>query len=106
MAEALGNPAFDPHGDPIPDAERAVASELLPPLSDAMSGGRVEVRRVDTSEPDRLRYLGGIGLVPGAVLTIAGKAVPAPERRHRRASPRPRHDLAQVLLCARPPAQT
>ncbi|HEX9166444.1 MAG TPA: metal-dependent transcriptional regulator [Gemmatimonadales bacterium] len=103
MAEALGNPAFDPHGDPIPDADGQVTELLYTPLSEMLSGERVEVRRVDTSEPDRLRYLGGIGLVPGAVLTIAGKepfhgplSVDIDGRRHVLG-----HDLARVLLCAR-----
>jgi DtxR family Mn-dependent transcriptional regulator len=66
-------------------------------------GDRVEVRRVDTSEPDRLRYLGGIGLVPGAVVTVAGKepfdgplSVEVEGRRHVLG-----HELARVLLCAR-----
>lgn len=103
MAAALGHPAFDPHGDPIPDADGQVAELIYTPLSEMTLGDRVEVRRVDTSEPDRLRYLGGIGLVPGAVVTVAGKepfdgplSVEVEGRRHVLG-----HELARVLLCAR-----
>lgn len=103
MAEALGNPAFDPHGDPIPDADGQVAELIYTPLAEMAPGDRVEVRRVDTSEPDRLRYLGGIGLVPGAVLSVVGK-----EPFHGPLSIDLQgqrlvlgHDLARVLLCTR-----
>ena len=103
MADALGHPAFDPHGDPIPDADGQVAELIYTPLSELASGDRAEVKRVATSEPDRLRYLGGIGLVPGAVLTVAGKesfngplSIDLDGRRYVLG-----HDLARVLLCAR-----
>jgi DtxR family Mn-dependent transcriptional regulator len=107
MADALGNPAFDPHGDPIPDADGRVTELLYTPLSDLGVGERGEIRRVDTSEPDRLRFLGGLGLVPGAAFFVAGKepfngplSVELDGRRHVLG-----HDVARVLLCARHPRQ-
>jgi len=46
MAGALGNPGFDPHGDPIPDADGIVAEPDCTPLSEIDAGETVEIRRV------------------------------------------------------------
>ncbi len=73
MAIALGNPQYDPHGDPIPDAQGRVEELLCTPLSEIPEGETVEVRRVDTSQADRLRYLGASGLVPGTSLTVVSR---------------------------------
>lgn len=70
MAAALGNPRFDPHGDPIPDSEGAMDELVYTPLAEVPAGELVEVRRVDTSQADRLRYLENSGLVPGTKLVV------------------------------------
>ena len=70
MAAALGYPTVDPHGDPIPDADGAVARPKLTPLADVLAGDNVEIRRVDTSDAERLRYLAGAGLVLGARVRV------------------------------------
>src|SRR5215211_8290879 len=49
MAAALGNPAVDPHGDPIPDADGAIHEVACTPLSDIRVGETVEIRRVAES---------------------------------------------------------
>jgi DtxR family Mn-dependent transcriptional regulator len=36
-------------------------------------GETVEIRRVDESEPERLRYLAMLGLVPGVVVTLCDR---------------------------------
>lgn len=74
MAEALGHPEVDPHGDPIPDARGKVAHPALSPLSDVAAGRIVEVRRVDTNDAERLRYLAAAGLIPGAAVTVVERA--------------------------------
>lgn len=74
MAAALGHPEVDPHGDPIPDAKGRVARPDLVPLAEVGAGVIVEVRRVDTSDADRLRYLATAGLVPGATVHVAERA--------------------------------
>ena len=66
MAKALGDPHFDPHGDPIPDADGRIPEEVHTPLSDIPVGVTVEVRRADTSNTDHLRYIASFGLTPGA----------------------------------------
>lgn len=73
MAEALGNPTEDPHGDPIPDAEGALPQTTLTPLSEVPVGRTVEIRRVDTSDAERLRYLAGVGLIPGTNVQVVDR---------------------------------
>lgn len=74
MAAALGHPDVDPHGDPIPDAKGSVAHPALMPLADVQAGQQQVVRRVDTSDPERLRYLAAAGLVPGAAVLVRERA--------------------------------
>jgi DtxR family transcriptional regulator, Mn-dependent transcriptional regulator len=70
MAAALGHPAVDPHGDPIPAADGSIHELATTPLTDVSAGTTVEIRRVDERDPERLRYLAARGLVPGVVLTL------------------------------------
>ena len=71
MALALGNPRFDPHGDPIPGSDGTVDELIYPALADIPVGDTVEIRRVDTSQGDRLRYLEHRGLIPGSRVSVA-----------------------------------
>ena len=70
MAVALGHPVVDPHGDPIPDADGSIHELACTPLADVPVGETAEIRRVDEREPERLRYLAALGLVPGVVVTL------------------------------------
>jgi DtxR family Mn-dependent transcriptional regulator len=70
MAAALGHPDVDPHGDPIPAADGSIHELAYTPLAEIAVGETVEVRRVDEREPERLRYLATLGLMPGAVVTL------------------------------------
>jgi DtxR family Mn-dependent transcriptional regulator len=70
MAAVLGHPTTDPHGDPIPTADGAIEETASIPLSEVDPGVTVELRRVDESQPERLRYIASIGLVPGAVVRV------------------------------------
>ncbi len=70
LAAALGYPEVDPHGDPIPDADGAIAHPALTSLAELSVGTIAEVRRVDTSDAERLRYLASAGLVPGTRLRV------------------------------------
>lgn len=73
MAAALGNPRVDPHGEPIPTADGNVDELVYTPLTEIPVGEAAELRRVGTSEPERLRYLASIGLVPGTGFTVVGR---------------------------------
>ncbi|MFM9105958.1 MAG: metal-dependent transcriptional regulator [Chloroflexota bacterium] len=67
---ALGYPTHDPHGDPIPRADGSV--ETVPPLrlSDLAAGERAMVARVSDRDVARLRFLGELGLRPGAEVAV------------------------------------
>lgn len=62
--QALGHPQIDPHGDPIPTAEGEIRelSELR--LADLEVGDAAVIERVCDRDPEKLRYLGGLGLYP------------------------------------------
>jgi DtxR family Mn-dependent transcriptional regulator len=66
MAAALGHPRVDPHGDPIPDRKGRLDEVTYTPLPNLALGEDAELRRVDISDADRLRYVAQAGLVPGA----------------------------------------
>jgi DtxR family Mn-dependent transcriptional regulator len=76
IAEAMGHPTHDPHGDPIPDADLN-----LPPAFEvfnliAMKGGdRATLTRVGTQDRESLHTLGQLGLVPGAEIGVLGTEV-------------------------------
>ena len=69
LAEFLGHPGQDPHGDPIPAADGTMQPDDSFPLSEATPGQRVRVSKVG-DEPSTLDYLGEHGLVPGRLLDI------------------------------------
>lgn len=71
IAAALNYPEFDPHGDPIPSKEGQVASMNYKRLADLAPGARAIVSRIpDDADSELLRYLGNLGLVPGAKLVV------------------------------------
>src|SRR5215210_7629117 len=73
MAAALGHPTVDPHGDPIPAADGSIHELACTALRDVMVGSSVEIRRVDEGDPERLRYLAALGLVPGVRVTLVDR---------------------------------
>jgi DtxR family Mn-dependent transcriptional regulator len=70
MAGALGHPRVDPHGDPIPEADGSILELAYTPLPEVPVGSFVAIRRVDTGDADRLRYLAALGLKPGTHATV------------------------------------
>lgn len=70
MDSALGFPTVDPHGDPIPSREGEIAPVSGTLLLDLEPGDGGTVMRVSDRDPDQLRYLGGLGLYPGVVVTV------------------------------------
>lgn len=73
MAAALGDPEFDPHGDPIPAADGSMAEHAFTPLAELPVGTDAVIRRVATGDPARLRYVADLGLQPGAQVHIAAR---------------------------------
>jgi DtxR family Mn-dependent transcriptional regulator len=74
IAALLGNPTTDPHGDPIPNKDGALAAQSLLALADALPGQTVRVTRVRDEEPALLRYLAELGLAPQVSVVILVKA--------------------------------
>jgi DtxR family Mn-dependent transcriptional regulator len=66
IARVLGDPTHDPHGDPIPGPDGRLAPAGHPPLAELPVGRAGVVRRVPDADPAFLRYLGELGLLPGA----------------------------------------
>jgi DtxR family Mn-dependent transcriptional regulator len=64
----LGFPVTDPHGDPIPRAGADMAPG--PTLLQTPAGAEGTVSRVSDRDPEQLRYLGALGIVPGARVTV------------------------------------
>ncbi len=74
IAELLNNPTHDPHGDPIPSKDGVMPEIANEPLTEAEIGEQVMLGRVANQDPELLRYLEEIGLIPGIVLEVVKKA--------------------------------
>jgi DtxR family Mn-dependent transcriptional regulator len=70
LAEFLGHPGHDPHGDPIPAADGTLAAEESFPVDEAAVGDRVRISRVKHDDAAVLTFLGQRGLVPGRVVEV------------------------------------
>jgi DtxR family transcriptional regulator, Mn-dependent transcriptional regulator len=70
----LGFPTHDPHGDPIPDRELRVAAAGDASLLDVAPGGHASVSRVPDGNPELLRYLAELGLLPGSEVEVVSQA--------------------------------
>ncbi|MFA9270209.1 MAG: metal-dependent transcriptional regulator [Baekduiaceae bacterium] len=73
IAQKLGHPLTDPHGDPIPSADLAVAETPTTRLQELEVGQRARFVRVSDSDPAMLRYLADRGIDLGADLEIVDK---------------------------------
>jgi DtxR family Mn-dependent transcriptional regulator len=104
MAWVLGHPLEDPHGDPIPGPDGSLAEVVYTPLAELEVGESAEIRRVNTSQADRLRYMSAAGLTPGTRVTVVGRE---PFRGPIRVRLGKReqvvgHDMAMMVLCTGP----
>jgi DtxR family Mn-dependent transcriptional regulator len=70
LAEFLGHPEHDPHGDPIPAKDGTLEPDDSFPLATAATGQRVRIYRVGDEEPAKLAYLEEHGLMPGSLLEV------------------------------------
>lgn len=74
MAEALGNPITDPHGDPIPDRAGNFLKLDAFPLTQLTDEQPAIITRVIGQEPDLLRYLSEQGLTLSTRIQVISKA--------------------------------
>ena len=75
IAERLGHPRFDPHGDAIPDASGHVTREPFVLLAEADAGHRGRVLRVDDKDPELLRAIESAGVQVGQTLDVTADGV-------------------------------
>ena len=73
IAAKLGNPTLDPHGDPIPTRELAIADVESRSLYALEPGERGTLIRVSDSDPEMLRFLEARGIAPGASFELIDK---------------------------------
>ena len=71
---ALGHPTHDPHGDPIPTAELELVADDSRWLTDVADGTEAVVSRVPDGDPELLRYLASLGIVPDQPIVLVGRA--------------------------------
>ncbi|MDQ3912195.1 MAG: metal-dependent transcriptional regulator [Actinomycetota bacterium] len=70
LAELLGHPDHDPHGDSIPSAEGILEVDDSFPLSQAIAGRRLRIVKVNNEDAAMLDYFGDRNLFPGRLLTV------------------------------------
>ncbi len=70
LAELLGHPDHDPHGDPIPSAEGILEVDDSFPLSQAVAGRRLRIFKVRDEDAAMLDYFGDRNLFPGRLLKV------------------------------------
>jgi DtxR family transcriptional regulator, Mn-dependent transcriptional regulator len=73
IAEALGNPTRDPHGDPIPTSEGQIEERPTRALAELEPGDAGTFVRVSDSDPEMLRYLSERGITPGDRFEVLDK---------------------------------
>lgn len=73
IAEKLGNPKTDPHGDPIPDVDLDIAEGPSTSLEHLAPGVRGHVRRISDRDPAMLRYLTDLGIGPGDAFEVLAR---------------------------------
>ncbi len=70
IATAMGNPVRDPHGELIPTADLKMPLDKSVPLSVLRPKQTGSIQCVKSPETELLRYLEGLGLIPGAQLEV------------------------------------
>jgi len=74
MDELAGYPKRCPHGDPIPTKDGKMPELPDASLSEFEVGTRGVIRRIRNHTPEKLRYLAEHNLMPGASITLLGRA--------------------------------
>jgi DtxR family transcriptional regulator, Mn-dependent transcriptional regulator len=71
IAEYLGHPEIDPHGDPIPSADGDMPSQShLVALDELAIGQQGAVARLLDQSAEKLQYLADKGLIPGIAVQV------------------------------------
>ncbi len=74
LAAQLGYPRTCPHGHAIPDEDGVCVDEPLRPLAELEPGGRGTIGRIADEDPELLRYLASLGLLPDTPVAVESVA--------------------------------
>lgn len=74
IAELLNHPTHDPHGDPIPTKDGVMPEMAQLSISKAEENTPYIIGRVKDQDPELLRYLERIGIIPGVKIKVLEKA--------------------------------
>ena len=70
----LGYPTVDPHGDPIPSKDGILVVRKGCPLTQLKDGQVALILRINDQNPEKLCYLGQLGLYPETSVQMLGRA--------------------------------
>ncbi|HET8864922.1 MAG TPA: metal-dependent transcriptional regulator [Gracilimonas sp.] len=73
IAELLNHPTHDPHGDPIPSKDGVMPEMAQLSIADAKENVSYIIGRVKDQDPELLRYLEKIGVIPGVKIKVLEK---------------------------------
>jgi DtxR family transcriptional regulator, Mn-dependent transcriptional regulator len=73
IAQKLGDPTRDPHGDPIPSRELTIEEDETESIARLEVGAKGRFVRVSDSDPEMLRYLANEGITPGDRFEVVDK---------------------------------
>ena len=73
IAAKLGEPALDPHGDPIPSRDLAIGADDSVALTELEIGEEGVFARVSDSDASMLRYLAQRRIQPGSSMAVKGR---------------------------------
>lgn len=74
LSERLGNPRFDPHGDPIPTDTGEIQKDEVVPLTRLNAGDNARVAHVEDEPEAVYAQLVALGIYPGMELRIKTKS--------------------------------
>lgn len=74
LDKLLGYPTVDPHGDPIPRKDGTVAERTGRTLAQLRDGEYAQILRVSDQNPEKLCYLGELGLYPETRVQVIERA--------------------------------
>ena len=73
MAKVLDDPTHDPHGSPIPTAAGEIPKAHSVTLLDIEPNKSVVIESVQDEDPEKLQYLGELGITPGTQVQVVGR---------------------------------
>lgn len=74
MFAKLNKPARCPHGDPIPSRDGKIVYPATVRMTEVQQDKNCVISHVGTHDGEMLRYLTTLGMVPGAPITLVGRA--------------------------------